>query len=125
VTDFTDASKEAIKWSVRLCKKLKCHLTILYTYRIFKQNNDTVSLKKQSEDEAFRKFCSLEKEVLAGEGISYDFKTEIGFINNRVEDHLKKSKISFLVANQEISNRNKESFDDLVKKLKVPLVIVP
>src|SRR5688572_1285141 len=95
VTDFTDASKEAIKCAVSLCKKLKCHLTILYTYRIFKQNGETINLRKQSEEEASKKFRSIEQEVLAGEDISYDFKAEIGFINSRVEDHLKKNKISF------------------------------
>ena len=125
VTDFTDASKDAVKWSVGMSKKLKCHLTILYAYRIFKQNDETVNLKKQSEEEASKNFKSLEKEVLEGAGISYDFRAEIGFINNRVEDHVRKNKVSLLVVDQGISNRNKESFNELMKKHKVPLVIVP
>lgn len=125
MTDFTEASKDAVRCAVGMSKKLKSHLTILYAYRIFKQNGETVNLRKQMEEEASRNFKSLEKEILEGAGISYDCKAEIGFINNRVEDHVKKNKISFLVVNQEINNRNKESFDELMTKLKVTLVIVP
>lgn len=125
VTDFTDASKDAVKWAATFSKNLKCHLTILYAYRIFKQGVDTINLRKLSEIEASKKFKILEKEILAEKGISYDFKAEIGFINSRIEDHLMKNKISCLVVDQEISNKNKESFDELITTHKVPLVIVP
>jgi len=57
--------------------------------------------------------------------VSYDFITEIGFINNRAEDHIKKNSISFLVIDKGVTLRNKESFDDLAGKLQIPYVIVP
>ena len=123
--DFTNSSKEALKWSVDISKKLKCHLTILYTYRLYKQNGEAVAVRKQTEEEAFRNFATLEKEVLAGKGISYDFKIEVGFIDDRVEDHIKKNEIDFLVMDKGMTLRNKESFDDLVKELEIPIVIVP
>jgi len=123
--DFTDSSKEALKWSVDMSKKLNCHLSILYTYRLFKQNGEAVAVRKQTEEVAYRNFAALEKEVLAGEGISYDFKIEVGFIDDRVEDHIKKNKIDFLVMDKGMTLRNKESFDDLVKELQIPIVIVP
>jgi Universal stress protein family len=123
--DFTESSLETLKWSVRLCKKLKCRLTVLYTYRLFKQNGEAIPLKKQIEEEAIKNFALLEKEVLVGEGVSYDFKIEVGFIDDRIEEHAKKNKLSFLVMNKEMSLRNKEAFDDLLKQLQIPLVIVP
>jgi len=125
IIDFTPSSKEALKCAALLSKKLNCHLTILYTYRILKQNGEATSLKKQSEESASRNFISLEKEVLAGKGVSYDFIMEIGFINNRAEDHIKKNNISFLVIDKGVTMRNKESFDDLAGKLQIPYVIVP
>jgi hypothetical protein len=123
--DFTDSSKKALNWSVKLCKKLKCHLTVLYTYRLFKQNGEAIPLKKQMEEEAVKNFALLEKEILAGKGVGYDFKMEVGFIDDRIEEHARKNKLSFLVMDKGMSLRNKESFDDLVKQLEIPLVIVP
>lgn len=124
-TDFSDSSKEALEWTIRLAKQLKSHLTILYTYRLLKQNGEVLFIKKKMEDEGLRSFKALEKELLEGTGISYDFKTEVGFIDDRIEEHTKKNKLSFLVMGKSMSIRNKESFDELVENLQTPLVIVP
>jgi hypothetical protein len=53
------------------------------------------------------------------------FKIEIGFVDDRIEEHTKNNKISFLVMGKNMSIRNKESFDELVENLQAPLVIVP
>lgn len=123
--DFTDASKEALKWSIRLAKKLNSPLTILYTYRLFAQNGEAVFMKRKMEEEAFRNFEVLEKELLAGTEIAYDFKPEVGFVDDRIEEHIKRRDISFLVMGKNMSIRNKETFDELIERLKRPLVIVP
>lgn len=124
-TDFSDSSKEALKWSIRLATKLGSRLTILYTYRLFKQNDEIIQAKRKIDEEALRDFSVLEQELLAGSGIEYDFKTEVGFIADRIAEHLKKNKLSFLVISKGMSIRNRETFDDLLAKLKIPLVIVP
>lgn len=124
-TDLTDASKNALEWSIRLAKQLNKHLTILYTYRILKQNGEVLSMKKRMDDEGLKNFKSMEKEFLDGTGVAYDFKTEIGFVDDRIEEHTKKNKIGFLVLGKNMTIRNKESFDELVENLQVPLVIIP
>jgi len=125
VIDFSESSKETVRWAVKLVKKLKSHLTILYTYRLFKQNGEAIPLKEKMEKEATKNFAELEKQILTGAGIEYDFKTEIGFIDDRIAEHLKNNKLSFLVVGKGMSLQNKETFDDLLKKLQVPLVVVP
>lgn len=125
VIDFTGSSKETLKWSVQFCEKLKSHLTVLYTYRLFKQNGDVVPLKKRMEEEATKSFANLEQELFTGKGIPYDFKIEVGFIDDRIEKHAKANKLSFLVMDKGMTLRNKEAFDDLVKQLPIPIVIVP
>ena len=124
-TDFSDSSKEALKLSINLAKKLDSHLTILFTYRLFKQNMELIAMKRKIEDEAAKNFNALEKELLAGKGISYDFKTEIGFVDDRIEDHAKKNKTSFLVMDRNTNTKNKETFDELVAQLRIPLILVP
>jgi nucleotide-binding universal stress UspA family protein len=123
--DFSESSKGAMKWSIDLAKMLNSHLSILYTYRLIKQDGEVIDLKRKIEEEASKNFGVLEKELLAGTGIAYNFKTEVGFVDDRIEDHTRKNKISFLVMGKGMSLRNKETFDDLVEHLQVPLVIVP
>jgi hypothetical protein len=60
-TDFSEASKEALEWSARLAKRLNCHLTILYTYRLLKQNGDAFYTKKKMEEDGLKSFNVLEK----------------------------------------------------------------
>ncbi len=124
VTDFSESSRETVRWAIDLAKKLDSHLTILYTYRLFKQDGEAIPLKRKMEAEASKSFVELEKELLAGSGIEYDFKTEVGFVDDRVAEYLKHNKLSFLVMGK-LGARNKETFDDLLKHLQVPLVIVP
>jgi len=124
-TDFSESSLEALKWAVDLSKKLGSHLTILYTYRLFHQNGEAIEVKRRMEAVAKENFERLEKEFLFGAGISYDLKIEVGFIDDRIEDHLKKNKVSFLVMEKGLTVRNKDAFDDLINHIHLPVVIVP
>lgn len=123
--DFSPSSKEVLKWSVKLAKKLGSHLTILHAYRLFKLNGETVAFKRKMEEEAATNFKVLETELLKNSKISYDFKTEVGFVDDRIEEHLKTNPISFLVMGKDMTIKNREAFDELMDHLKIPLVIVP
>jgi nucleotide-binding universal stress UspA family protein len=124
--DFSESSKSALRWSVSLAKLLKTRLTILYTYRLLNSHNgEAVEFRKKIEENARQKFSSFEKEVLEDCGVKYEFKIEVGFISNRVKDHVKKNGVSFLVMGNKMNSTNKESFDELAENLQVPLVIVP
>jgi hypothetical protein len=125
--DFSDASKEALRWSVALAESLHTHLTILHTFRLFNANLEVEApeLKRRIEENAKLQFVTLEKELLSGKGISYEFKIEVGFVTNRVKDYSKKHGLSFLVVGDTMRTNNRESFDELAKETGVPLVIVP
>jgi hypothetical protein len=124
--DFSESSKEALKWSVSLAALLKSHLTILYTYRLINSyNGEAVEIRKKMEENAFREFALLKKDILDGEDISYDFKVEVGFMANRVKHYATKNDVSFLVMSNKMNSSDKESLDELAENLQVPLVIVP
>jgi nucleotide-binding universal stress UspA family protein len=125
VTDFSEPSKETVRWAIELAKKMGSHLTILYTYRLLHHDGEAIPLKRKMETEALKNFTDLESQMLIGSDIEYAFKIEVGFVDDRIAEHLKDNKLSFLVVSKGLSVRNKESFDDLVSKLQVPLVIVP
>ncbi len=124
--DFSRGSEDAVKWAISLATQLGCALTILYTYRLTKNiEGDVVAYKKKIEREAADKFAKWETELLKPAGIKYKFKIEIGFMADRVEDHAKKNAVSFLVMDRNMSKQNRETFNDLVEHVNVPLVIVP
>lgn len=124
--DFSESSKDVLKWAGSLAKMLNTHLTVLYTYRLLHSyNGEAPEIKKNIEQNANNNFVLFEKELLAGQGIEYDFKIEVGFVSNRVHDHAKRNGISMVVMGSKMNSMNKESFDELAQSLHVPLVIVP
>ena len=127
VMDFSAASTTALQWAVRYACGNKIHLTVLYPYRLTRLpfNESALMLRKKIEDEAVRNFEVLEKDLLKGCNVSYDFKTEVGFLSDRVKEHVRKQPINFVVIAKNLKSTNKESFDELMETTDVPVVIVP
>jgi len=124
--DFSDSSIQALRWAIMTAQQQKAHLTILYVYRLTKpEKGEVIEMKKKIEVEAARNIAILEKELMQGQGITYDFRTEVGFVADRIEDYAKKNTVSCLVMDKAMSTGNKETFGDLIEHIKVPLVIVP
>ena len=125
-TDFSEASKRALEWAIKFSKEEGSDLTILYTYRLTKNvAEELVSWKKKVEEEAKKKFIAFESQHLKDIGIKYQFKIEVGFVADRIEDHAKNNPLGFLVIDKTMCTRNKETFDDLIESINVPVVIVP
>jgi nucleotide-binding universal stress UspA family protein len=124
--DFSESSRDVLKYAVDLCRQCDCHLTVLYTYRLLhSQTGDVMESRKKIEEQAKQNFSVLEKDILKGSGIPYEFKVEVGFVSNRVTEYAKKNTVSFLVISKKMNGRSNESFDELAENIKVPLVIVP
>jgi nucleotide-binding universal stress UspA family protein len=125
-TDFSEASKRALVWAVNFSKEEGSDLTILYTYRLTKNvAEELVQWKKKVEEEANNKFTAFEKEFLKNIGIKYEFKVEIGFVTDRIEEHARKNHLRFIVIDRTMCTRNKETFEDLIENISVPMVIIP
>src|SRR6478609_2225616 len=124
--DLSESSKPAIRWAVILAQQLKMPLTILYTYRLLQyRNGEVLQLKRKMEDEAKQQFMEFEKELLIDRGVTYNFKIEVGFVTDRIEDHARKNSLSFLVMNKNANESGKETIDDLMEHIHVPVLLVP
>ena len=126
VIDFSDSSKEALRWSIQLAQELHTHLTVLYTYRFLQPySGEALEMKREIEEDATKKFAELEKEMLLGKGVKYSVKTEVGFIADRAKAHAKRNGADMLVVGNKLGATYKQSLDELAADIQMPLVIVP
>lgn len=124
--DFSNPSTQALKWAAKFSRDIGCDLTILYSYRLTRRmNEDIISSKKKMEQEALSHFTDFENEFLKNISLTYEFKVEIGFIADRVEDFAKKNPLSFIVMDKALCTRSRDTFDELLEQTNVPLIIIP
>jgi len=124
--DFSATTQQSIEWGIIMARQLRAHLTILFVYRlILDRGGEIFHLKKAIEEEAQRKFNELEKDFLNGQGLSYDFKIEVGFVSDRIEDYAKKTSLRFLVINRSIESNSNETLDELFEHIHIPMLLVP
>jgi hypothetical protein len=106
---------------------LKTHLTIIHPYRLNQLNKkeDMVLVKKNIDLDATKNFEKIATNLLKNESVSYEFRTEVGFIQDRVQEHARKNNILFMVMGKKLVTSNNENLSDLMEQIEVPLVIVP
>jgi nucleotide-binding universal stress UspA family protein len=124
--DFSESSLNALKWAAELSARFNSHLTVLYPYRLLQATKeDVVELKKKNVELATRKFEALENDYLNGKVMSFEFSPEVGFLTDRIEDHLRKNSILLMVIGKNMNSTNQENLDDLINHVKVPVVVIP
>ena len=124
--DFSESSLNALKWAAEFSSRFNSHLTVLYPYRLLQTNKeDVVELKKNNVELATRKFESLENEYLNGKVTSIEFSPEVGFLTDRIEDHLRKNSILMMVIGKNMNSASQENLDDLINHVKIPVVVIP
>lgn len=82
-------------------------------------------MRKGIDAEAITNFEKIAKETLGNANVSYEFRPEIGFINDRVFAHSHQKEFAMMVLSKRMAVNNKESMDELIDLIKFPLVIVP
>ncbi len=125
ITDFSQASNRALRWAAEMAERMKGHITVLHTFRLNQSNGKALQMKKKQEEQAIADFIALENSVLKGRSFSYNFKTEVGFISDRIENHARGHAIDLLVLSKKLSEENKEIVDELTLRIKIPLAIIP
>ncbi len=127
VIDFSKSSIQALEWAASMAEKLSAHLNISHPQRLnlLAKDNNMLSAKNKMEEEASRNFEVVAKKLFKNKTLSYDFQSEIGFIQGRVQEHVSHGNVLFVVMSKELINNNKESVDELLTHIEVPLVIVP
>ena len=126
IIDFTESSNSAIGWAILMCQQLRAHLCILHTYRLLpSKTGELTNWKKNREEEAQQKFNILEKQHLIGKGLSYEFKMEIGFVADRLEEYAKYNNLDFIIMDNKTDFSGYETFHALFNHLPAPILLIP
>ena len=127
LTDFSEASKEALRWAGHLALQHHANLRVVYPYRLIQLNgvDNVIQLKKNIEAEAKNSFTKIADGVFKNGLPSYDFKAEVGFINDRVYSYTKKAEVLAVVISKRMASANREALNELLDHLRTPLLVVP
>jgi len=127
IIDFSEASRQALDWAAQEAVKQDTPLTVLYPYRLnqLKGKEDLVRLRNGLDAEAVSNFEKIAKGTLDETNIQYEFKPEVGFINDRVFAHSHRKEFSMMVISKKMAVNNKENMAELIDLIKFPLIIVP
>jgi hypothetical protein len=125
--DFSEASRQALEWAAGEAQKQETRLTVLYPYRLnqLKGKNDLATLRQGIDAEAVLNFQKIAKETLDSVNVAYEFKPEVGFINDRIFAHSHRKEFSMMVISKHMAATNRDSMMELIDLIKFPLVIVP
>lgn len=129
--DLTEDSRGVVEVAAEMATNLKEHLTILFSYRLNQLigDGDVFLSKKEVEEEAARKFKSFEEIFLMNGQISYEFRSEIGFLSDRLESYIRKNDVNLLIIGQQLAQSNAEikktGIENFLDKLQIPVLVVP
>lgn len=122
--DFSDASLRALQWAIDQAKLNQYHLHILYTYRLQAVAQESAfQVKQKMVDTANKKFAEVEKERLNKKNINYDFRTEVGFLEDRLVDRIAKNSVKSVVLPKALCKGN-DSLNEVLENVGVPVVMV-
>jgi hypothetical protein len=127
LTDFSDASKGALRWAGHLATNHHANLKVLYPYRLTKLDGkgDLFRLKRSIETDAESDFKKVAESVFNNDQQAYEFSAEVGFLNDRVHSYTKNTEILVVVISKRMASTNKEALNELLDNLRTPLLIVP
>ncbi|MEI9921361.1 MAG: universal stress protein [Bacteroidota bacterium] len=127
VIDLTEASKDALLAALDIASSTKSKLTVLYPYRLNQPRSvpDVTQWKKSIEIDATDSFSRMTNTMFSDSDVLWDFKPEVGFVDDRVEAYSEKHDVGVVVMSNQLARTSDGAFLETLEKLKCPLLIVP
>jgi nucleotide-binding universal stress UspA family protein len=128
--DFSEASDQVIKVALEIAAQKQTHLVVLYAYRLIQpKDQDIAEYRKGIETRAQEDFLAIVKRLQINGAVPYEFRSEIGFLSDRIEVFLKKNKVDIIVMSQNLAHNINEhnglTFEHFLDTTKIPVLVVP
>jgi len=127
IVDFTDQAKHALQAAIDIATSSKSRLTILYPYRLNQPRHvtDLSQWRKSIDTDATNNFSRMSEGLLKDADIRWEFKPEVGFLDDRVEAFMQKNEVDLVVMSNTLAFNNRETFFDMLDSINCTLLIVP
>jgi nucleotide-binding universal stress UspA family protein len=127
--DFSESSPSVIKSALEVAVRHKTSLIVLFSYRLMHPFENTIAeYRKEVESQAIKNFEELINSV-PNENVKYEFRSEIGFLSDRIEAYVEKNDVGLIVIGQEMANTIQEheghSLEHFLNQINIPVLIVP
>lgn len=129
--DLTESSQSVVEFAAKMATELNEHLTIIFSYRLNQQyrEGDVLLNKKEVEEKAAQEFKGFEEKFLRNSLVSYEFRSEVGFLSDRLESYNRKNDVDLLIIGQRLAQLSadykKTGIEDFLDKLQIPVLVVP
>lgn len=119
-----------MKRALELATERKGALTFLFSYRIVQPTGSTLAdYRKSMETKAKQDFDTLVQQLIVNSSVPYEFRSEIGFLSDRIDAFIKKNDVELIVLGEDMVNSINEhkgfSLEKHIQDEKIPLFIVP
>ena len=128
--DFSKSSIHVLKMAFDLATRFETSVTILFAYRLVQSSDGAITeFRKGVEAQALNDFEGLINKLSVKGSVKYEFRSEIGFLSDRIEVFAQQNKIDMVVISLEMANTINDHkgllLRDFIKSTKTPLLIVP
>lgn len=128
--DFSHSPDKVLSHALAKAEALKVPVSIIFSYRLqdYERVESVVNLRAGIEARAREQFAQLEREILMGKGVPYQFFVEVGFLSTRIESHASKNPNQVLVISkalaQSMTEQEKSVAGHFFETLSIPVEYV-
>jgi K+-sensing histidine kinase KdpD len=125
--DFSKEAGDVLHAAIKIAAASKSDLTVLYPYRLNQPRSisDITQWKRSIDADANNNFKRMTESLLKEYPVTCHFKSEVGFLNDRVAAYAEKNKIGMIILGKQMMMANHEAISPMLNNLEYPLLIIP
>lgn len=119
-----------MRCAIEVAMRHRTDLIVLFSYRLAQPFEGTIAgYRKNIESKARADFEELVEKVSLNGRVKYEFRSEIGFLSDRIEAYIEKNDVGVIVIGHEMANTMNDhrsmTLQQFIHNIKVPILIVP
>lgn len=128
--DFSESSPLVMRCAIEVALRHKTSIIVLFSYRLAQSFEGTIGeYRKSVERKAKESFEELIGKVSVHGNVKYEFRSEIGFLSDRIEAYVEKNDVGVIVIGHDMANKMNDHkgllLQQFISNIKVPILIVP
>ena len=133
-TDFSRNAEAALKYAIGFAKDFNSHIIILHSYRLLQTavpsgDQSPFSIKNQWDKDTWEKFRKLEKKLIKGSNISYDFEVDVGFASDAIMSSVDANDAKMVIMGSAGAGAMSQVLGSttlkIIDKINCPVMVVP